>query len=465
MRNNASRVSGRKFCAATAAVASLSLLLAACSSGSADEKPLEVEEGATYPAGEMVLYGYGQPQAIAATVDEFLDKNRDIAEGVTFEAVQSEGEDAVRQRVVTSYSGGASKDLPDAIQTGAVSLVEMAKSGALLDVTDHVDPLKDDLVPGALSDMTIDGKVYALPASVRPQLLFYNASLFESYNIDPTEMDTMEGYVEVGRKLKEASDGEVYLSNVDTGSLTWRYWGRRGLMPQAEAKIWDDAGEVVIDTDPGAKLALGTLDTLVSEELVYKSTPFEPPLYDATADGKIATFYIGAFWEEFMRANLTGMEGDWRVMPAPAYSEIGTRGAPVTGMFSLINKPEATYAGLFTEWWDSYTFDNDSRQAYTERMLDEGMAYNPPVSVDMLEQPFWKEPDAYFGGQSFREMEGVGLDNPSTNMRVTSDDAEADNLISAELERYVAGEQTMDEAIAAMGKSLRAKIGTTDPAL
>ena len=72
-------------------------------------------------------------------------------------------------------------------------------------------------------------------------------------------MKTMDGYIEAGRQLKEKSNGEVYLSYIDPTSKTWRYWGRRGLMPSAGAKIWDENGEVVIGSDEGTKKALGAL--------------------------------------------------------------------------------------------------------------------------------------------------------------------------------------------------------------
>ena len=49
-------------------------------------------------------------------------------------------------------------------------------------------------------------------------------------------------------------------------------------------------------------------------------------------------------------------------------------------------------------------------------------------------------------------MEGEGLKNVSTNLRVTTKDAEADTIISAELEKVVANAQTMDQAIANMGE-------------
>ena len=48
----------------------------------------------------------------------------------------------------------------------------------LLDMTDYYSPMADQFVPGAVSDATIGGKIYALPDAVRPQMLFYNAKVF-----------------------------------------------------------------------------------------------------------------------------------------------------------------------------------------------------------------------------------------------------------------------------------------------
>ena len=47
-------------------------------------------------------------------------------------------------------------------------------------------------------------------------------------------------------------------------------------------------------------------------------------------------------------------------------------------------------------------------------------------------------------------------------MVVTTQDAEADEIISSELENYVAGNQTMEQAIANMDKNLKAKIGQAE---
>lgn len=417
------------------------------------------EETQVYPDGTMTIYAYGQPQYLQIYFDDWLERNRDIAPGVRIEIVQTKDVNDAREKISMTYLSGAMDDLPTATMIDPVSLIDLAKGGIVMDITDDITPLLSEMVEGACNDATLDGKIYGYPDSVRPQLLFYNQRIFDEYGVDPAQMDTIEGWIEAGRQLKEKSNGETYLSYVDPTSRTWRYYGRRGLMPQANARIWDDEGNVVIGTDPGAKLAFDTLDTLCSEGLLFKSAILEPPMYDSIREDKIATFYIGAFWDEFLRLNVPETSGDWRVMKAPVYEDIGVGGAPVSQYWALINNPDDPYTTLFQKLWYDFQFDNEARKAWVNEVESQNGPYANPVSLEMLEDPFWKEPSDFYGGQSFREMEGKGLENSSKNLIVTPQDAEADTIISAELEKYVAGDQSMEEAIANMQKNLEAKIG------
>ena len=97
-------------------------------------------------------------------------------------------------------------------------------------------------------------------------------------------------------------------------------------------------------------------------------------------------------------------------------------------------------------------------------MVAQNAPYANPISLEMLKDPFWKEPSAFYGNQSFREMEGKGLENASANLSITPQDAEADKIISVELERYIAGDQTMKQTIANMDKNLKSKIGKAETA-
>lgn len=201
----------------------------------------------------------GNPQYRQQWFETWLDNHRDIAPDVKIEFVQTKGTADIREKITMTALSGATDDLPDAAMLDPVTIQDLAKAGLLKDETEYLTPLIDKMVDGATTDATISGHIYALPDSVRPQVLFYNKAIFDEYGIDPEMMKTMDGYIEAGRQLKEKSNGEVYLSYIDPTSKTWRYWGRRGLMPSAGAKIWDENGEVVIGSDEGTKKALALL--------------------------------------------------------------------------------------------------------------------------------------------------------------------------------------------------------------
>lgn len=422
------------------------------------------EAGVTqYPAGTLTIYMNGNPQYRQQYFETWLEEHRDIAPEVEVEFVQVESNADAREKVAMTALAGATEDLPDAVFLDRLNLMDLVEADLLLDETEFLSPLVDKMVDGAVDEGIVQDKMYGLPDSVRPQLLMYNKAIFDQYGIDPEMMATMEGYIEAGRQLKEKSNGEVYLSWIGSNDMTWKCWGRRGLMPQANAKIWDDEGNVIIGQDEGTKLALGTLDTLYSEGLLMRVEMYDPAMYDATNNHQIATYYLGAYWDEFMRQNCQATSGEWRVMSAPVFEEVGTAGAPVSSYMCIVNKGEDTvYQGLLEQIWHDYTFDSASRMAWTESMEEQNAPYSNPISLEMLEDEFWKEPSEYYGGQSFREWEALTLQNGSANLIVTPQDAEGDTIISAEIEKYVAGSQTMEQAIANMDANLKAKIGTAE---
>jgi multiple sugar transport system substrate-binding protein len=186
----------------------------------------------------------------------------------------------------------------------------------------------------------------------------------------------------------------------------------------------------------------------------------QPPIFEATDEGKIATFYIGAFWDEWLRRNCTGTAGAWRAMKAPVFPEVGTGGAPVSIGWCIIDKKPNNYTGLIRRFWYDFQTEVNARNAWSAERERVNGFYCIPLSKKLVADPFWQAPSAYYGGQSFFKAESDSLGaNPSLNMSLTSSDTEADAIISAEIEKYVAGEQTMAQAIANMDRELKLKIG------
>lgn len=432
------------------------VLIPVMAQGTKDAK--KATDADVFPPGEFLVWSTGAPRYRQEYYQSFVDSIPERAPNVTVASETLKTMADGQQRIAMYSLAGDKTSLPEIIQLDTVGVVELASAGLILDVTDYYNTVKHEFIDGAASDGTVNGRVYGLPDSVRPQLLYYNKTIFDKYGVDPAMMDTFDGYLQAGRLLKERSNGTVFLSYVDPGSYTWRYWGRRGLMPQANARIWDEEGNIIIGSDPGAKLALNFLDQLHKEGLLYKTTMFQQPLYEATDEGKIATFYMGAFWDEFMRKNIRNTRGEWRTLPAPMFKEVGKRGAPVTNSFCAVNTGTNEYEELFYMIWYDYQTNLEKRNAWAVEMEAINGPYTNPISKELLKDPFWKEPSPFYGGQSFRQAEAEGLNNAAQNMPVTASDAEADRIISAELEKYVAGEQSMSQAIANMDKELKIRI-------
>ena len=61
----------------------------------------EAEE--VYPDGTMTIYAYGQPQYLQIYFDDWLERNRDIAPGVSIEIVQTQDVNDAREKISMTY--------------------------------------------------------------------------------------------------------------------------------------------------------------------------------------------------------------------------------------------------------------------------------------------------------------------------------------------------------------------------
>ncbi|WP_328437872.1 sugar ABC transporter substrate-binding protein [Streptomyces sp. NBC_00457] len=89
--------------------------------------------------------------------------------------------------------------------------IQLIKSGQVADLTDIIEPVKNDFNAADIKSHTVDGKIYGVRMIDDPQFFFYRPSLFEKAKVEvPT---TLEELVEAAAKLKTGKVKGAYLGN------------------------------------------------------------------------------------------------------------------------------------------------------------------------------------------------------------------------------------------------------------
>jgi len=89
--------------------------------------------------------------------------------------------------------------------------IQLVKSGQVADLTDIIDPVKDDFNPADIKSHTVDGKIYGVRMIDDPQFFFYRPSMFEKAKVEvPT---TLEELIEAAAKLKTSKVKGAFLGN------------------------------------------------------------------------------------------------------------------------------------------------------------------------------------------------------------------------------------------------------------
>ncbi|WP_133914503.1 ABC transporter substrate-binding protein [Streptomyces sp. NBC_00582] len=89
--------------------------------------------------------------------------------------------------------------------------IQLVKSGQVADLTDIIEPVKDDFNPADIKSHTVDGKIYGVRMIDDPQFFFYRPSLFEKAKIEVPQ--TLEELVEAAAKLKTSKVKGAFLGN------------------------------------------------------------------------------------------------------------------------------------------------------------------------------------------------------------------------------------------------------------
>ncbi|MFD3497158.1 ABC transporter substrate-binding protein [Streptomyces sp. NPDC058676] len=176
-----------------------------------------------------------------------------------FHAYGEAGTEQAIKRYAKAYKGGnvstqwitgsnfENKLFPALLTKNAPDLFEfhpqlqMVKSGQVADLSDIINPVKDDFNPADIASHTVDGKIYGVRMIDDPQFFYYRPSLFEKAKIEVPQ--TLEELIEAIAKLTTDKVKGGFLGNDITPVQSPLIWsaGADTLNPKNEIAYHTDA--------------------------------------------------------------------------------------------------------------------------------------------------------------------------------------------------------------------------------
>lgn len=255
----------------------------------------------------------------------------------------------------------------------------------LYDLTAAMEPYADTMVQARLDVYKNEAGVQVgVPTHVGATVMYWNAEIFEQYGLDYKSVVTWDDYTALGEQLRDASNGEVYLTSVDTGSVDWMWI--------AMAQHGDDwtggpGGTVNVQLESVEKM-MTMQQGWLNDGIAMISTDGHVDLeagFANVSSGKIASFPKAMWYMSRFTGYMPEMEGKYDITKLPVFEEgqpssvaIGGTGTVVTNQ---CENPEL--AAEFLAWakcspegsdyiWNVLGFDVCNTAVWT----DEEFAYN-----------------------------------------------------------------------------------------
>ncbi|MFC5251132.1 ABC transporter substrate-binding protein [Streptomyces nigrescens] len=245
---------------------------------------------------------------------------------------------------------------PDVFEVNG-PLLDQIQGGQVADLTEVVEPVKDDFNQAVLAPKIWQDRIWGIPQVVDTQVLYYRKSLLKEAGVRPPE--TLDELVDGAKKLSDRKTKGLFLGN-DGGV------GVLGGTPlfAAGLSLISEDGKVGFD-DPAAARALGKIRQLYADKSLLLGAPTDWSDPAAFVQGLTAMQWSGLWALPQIKKALGD---DFGVLPFPKDGSGGKPSVPVGAYGSAVSARSRRKAAAtaFAKWlWvDRTDFQQDFALSY-----------------------------------------------------------------------------------------------------
>ena len=219
-------------------------------------------------------------------------------------------------------------------------------------LNDALAPYEADCVQSRLDVYSkADGTRIGVPTHVGASVMYWNAEIFEEYGLDYKSVKTWDDYTKLGEQLRDASNGEVFLTSVDTGGVDW-FWV--AMAEYGEDWTGGPDGEVNVELDSVKKMMemqKGWLDDGIAMISTDGHVDLEAG-FKNVMEGKIASFPKAMWYMSRFLNYMPEMEGKYDITTIPVFEEGQKCSVGIGGTGTVVTEQSAdpALAAEFLAW-------------------------------------------------------------------------------------------------------------------
>lgn len=442
----------KKFLACLISAALLATSLVGCGTkNTADEPdntnenpPTNTTEEPAEKSGKLTIWAW-DPNFNVAIMNEAANRYKENNPGVEVEVVEMAKAD-VEQNLHTTLAAQTKDGLPDIVLIEDYNAQKYLTSypGSFADLTNDIS--FKDFAQYKLDFMKVDNKVYGVPFDSGVAGMFYRTDLLEQagYKAADLENITWDQFIEIGKAVKEKTGKAMLGFDKTDGGLM------RIMLQSAGQWYFDKDGKPALTDNKALAEAMEIYKKIVDSGIAKPTSGWDEWV-GAINSGDAATITTGVWIVGSVKAP-ADQSGKWSVAPVPRLSTVESKNASNLGGSSWYVCENAENRDLAVDFLKTmYAGDNDFYQTI---LMNNGAvgSYTPANSGEA-----YSKGDEFFGGKAIYEDFSKWMQEiPAINYG--SYTYEADAAIMAQMEAYVNGTVTLEDAIKAAQSQLENSI-------
>lgn len=305
---------------------------------------------------------------------------------------------------------------------------------------------EDNLTFAAKALSQYKGQTVAVANQINSKLFYYRKDIFDECGVDPTQWKTVDDVIEASRTIQEKYP-DTYIHNCSKEEGFTGYDAYM-MMCVYNAKLSDENGEYICDTDPGMRQALETLKKIYDADICFGSADFTPDWEAALADGSLIGEFTGSWFKLFIPGYAPDDAGKWAACPWPDEIRKGSEaGGSVLVVPTFSEQKEG--AKEFIKMYRLQTegvlaaFEEADRTPITQAEFDT----IAEQENDYLTNDYWK-------------VESESYDENTFSIFNYSPNAVAEmTILNGWLAKYFSGQTDLDETLQGMNEDMKNQIG------